>query len=295
MLTRASRLTALGLLAALALSACEDFEAPGFLGASAGDDTAASAATTRLVERDVEAPEVFQANEPGLWDGRPSLGGVWVAYPGVTDPERVLIRNESNGKFVIGALFRREIETPGPKLMVSSDAASALGMLAGQPTELSVTALRREELPDPEAEPDTEPDATPDARPEPRPETETAGTAPDAPEQIDSTALAPVAAAAIDRADAGEADARPGPPPVQASRLNRPYIQIGLYSVEDNAEQVGEVLREAGIVPTIRTQESRGNTFWRVLVGPAANAAERGELLKKVNERGFSDAYLVTN
>ncbi len=40
--------------------------------AAAGDGPRA----TRLVERDVEAPEVFQATDMGLWDGRPSLGGV---------------------------------------------------------------------------------------------------------------------------------------------------------------------------------------------------------------------------
>jgi rare lipoprotein A len=44
-------------------------------------------------ERDVEAPEVFDVTDEGLWDGRPSLGGVWVAHPDATDPERVMIRN----------------------------------------------------------------------------------------------------------------------------------------------------------------------------------------------------------
>ena len=87
---------------------------------------------TELVERDVEAPEVFQVTEPGLWDGRPSLGGVWVAHPDVTEPERVIVRNEANGKFVIGALFRRERDIPGPRMQASSDAAAALGMLAAE-------------------------------------------------------------------------------------------------------------------------------------------------------------------
>ena len=77
-----------------ALSACEE-------GASLfGTTTTApeTTTTTTLVERDVEAPDVFQANENGLWDGRPSLGGVWVASTDATDPERVIIRNETNGK-----------------------------------------------------------------------------------------------------------------------------------------------------------------------------------------------------
>lgn len=101
----------------------------------------------QLVERDVEAPNIFQVTELGLWDGRPSLGGVWVAHPDVIEPERVIIRGTQDGQFVIGALFRRERENPGPPVQVSSDAAAALGMLAGAPMELNITALRREEIP----------------------------------------------------------------------------------------------------------------------------------------------------
>ena len=94
-------------------------------------------------DREVEAPEVFQTTDSALWDGRPSLGGIWVASPDVVDPERVVILNPATGKSVNGALFRRERENPGPPLQVSSDAAEALGMLAGQPTKISVTALRK--------------------------------------------------------------------------------------------------------------------------------------------------------
>lgn len=108
-------------------------------------DTSGETSALTLVARDVEAPDVFQADEEGLWDGRPSLGGVWVANKNVKDPERVIIRNPANGKSVIGALFRREADNPGPALQVSSDAADALGLLAGQPAKLSVVALKREE------------------------------------------------------------------------------------------------------------------------------------------------------
>ena len=97
-------------------------------------------------QRDVEAPEVFQLTEAGLWDGRPSLGGVWVAHPDVSQPERVLVRNTANNKTVTGALFRRERNLPGPALQVSSSAAAQLGMLAGAPTRIEVVALRREEV-----------------------------------------------------------------------------------------------------------------------------------------------------
>ncbi len=131
--------------------------------ADAEDETAETTETSDAVElfpntnsgnqRDVEAPEVFQVSEAGLWDGRPSLGGIWVAHPDVNQPERVLIKNPSNNKSVTGALFRRERNLPGPALQVSSAAADKLGMTAGSPTRVEVVALRREAVKPPEPAP----------------------------------------------------------------------------------------------------------------------------------------------
>lgn len=262
------------------LSACEDFE--GFNLQRGGDDgaTPAQSTSTKFVERDVEAPEVFSAKEAGLWDGRPSLGGVWVAHPDVDDPERVIIRNQANGKFVIGALFRRERALPGPRLQVSSDAAAALSMLAGQPVELEVTALRREETP-------VEPEVV-----------ETVETA----ETVETEMLDPVAsaAAAIDAAEAAPVAepapaAKPAAAAPQTSSLSKPYLQIGIFSVESNAENTAAQMRRAGMVPTIKPGESNGKKFWRVVVGPASTSSERSALLKKIKETGFTDAYAVTH
>ncbi|WP_299665907.1 SPOR domain-containing protein [uncultured Ruegeria sp.] len=132
-------------------------------------------------QRDVEAPDVFQVTEAGLWDGRPSLGGVWVAHPDVTQPERVLIKNTSNNKTVTGALFRRERSLPGPALQVSSSAAEQLGMLAGAPTKVQVVALRREAIEQPPAPVEAEPTEDGDAAEDTETTTETAEA--EAPEQ----------------------------------------------------------------------------------------------------------------
>lgn len=137
-----ARTSCVRILASLALagllSACVDTGATGGNGLVPGGATARAGA-------EVEAPEVFQANESALWDGRPSLGGIWVASPDAKDPERVVMFNPATGKSVKGALFRRERENPGPRLQLSSDAAEALGVLAGMPTEIEVTALRKQE------------------------------------------------------------------------------------------------------------------------------------------------------
>ncbi len=276
--------TVLPLIGLLALSACDDaggtFDFLKPKPASEEGTEGEAATTTRLVERDVEAPEVFQVTDSGLWDGRPSLGGVWVAHPDVSEPERVIIRNNNNSKFVIGALFRRERQNPGPVIQVSSDAAAALGMLAGAPADLNVTALRRE------TEPAEEPAAAP---------TEELA----APDDIEATTLDPVAgaAAAIEEAEAETAPPKPEPAaqPVRTSSLEKPYIQIGIFSVEQNARNTATAMRQNGMVPVVKEQSAKGKKFWRVIVGPATTKSERSVLLKKIKGVGFEDAYPVTN
>ena len=49
------------------------------------------------------------------------------------------------------------------------------------------------------------------------------------------------------------------------------------------------------MLPVVRKQESKGKTFWRVLVGPASSTSERDLLMKQVKGTGFTDAYAVTN
>ncbi len=279
----ASIATVLAFSAATLLSGCEEGQRPTFLQARGDADTPTRAASVqrKTTERDVEAPDIFQATEAGLWDGRPSLGGVWAAHPDVADPERVIIRNEQNGKFVIGALFRKEIQTPGPRLQISSDAAAALGMLAGQPTNLNVVALRREIV-----EETVEPDVI-EAAAEVQVDT--------APE-IETTEIDPVAASAAAVLDApAEAAVTPKPEVKVASGLTKPFIQLGIFSIEQNAKNTATVMRSSGIVPTVLKQSSKGKTFWRVIVGPAQSADERAALLKKIKAAGFADAYAVTN
>lgn len=235
------------------------------------------------VTREVEAPDVFQVSDEGLWDGRPSLGGVWVAHPDVDEPQRVRIRT-AGGASVVGALFRRERENPGPPIQVSSEAAAALNMLAGQPAQMTVVALVTEEVeiapPPAEATADFE-----------------------APDEIAATTLDPIdaAAAAIDSAEASEAviapaaaAPAPAPAPRAASTLDRPFIQIGIFSVEANAQATADRMRAAGIVPTVK-REGGEDPYWRVIVGPATSEAERNDLLAKVKADGFADAYFVAN
>jgi cell division septation protein DedD len=309
---RSSRALLLSTLAIVALGACQPGQNPLTAKPDAADAAAegtappavegavpapvevAAARSVKLVDRDVEAPEVFQVTDEALWDGRPSLGGVWVASPDAVDPERVILRNAGNGKFVIGALFRRERDNPGPKLQISSDAAAALGLLAGQPARINVTALRREEVPT----------AAPDA----------AKPILDASEAVQTTTLdtAAVASAAIDKAAAGAKPAKgpavptapvapagkaptktpaaKAPAPQAAAPAAAPsggLIQIGIFSVEANAKRAVEQLAKAGIPANLRREESQGKAFWSV------TAAGNATTLGKIKAAGFADAYAL--
>ena len=384
------------LCGAFALAACEGGGLGGDGATRATGTGAARDVAARTVERDIEAPEVFRLEESGLWDGRPSLGGVWVAHPSATDPERVLIRNDETGETVIGALFRRERENPGPRFQISSEAANALGILPGQPTTIHVTALRLQQVeiePDPEALAGAEAEATdddaparaeavaeaaaePDAEsgaaetveiadaddPAPRrgglfgflrrsaPETDTTAepgaiteTALDAPPAAEiaagaaaeATAAAPAADALTDpavapptaapTADTAEpaprerrglralftrstpAQTAPEPetttliptPEAEAAAMapaaapDRPFVQIGIFSVEGNATAARDRMRRAGLPAEIRRGRVDDRQFWRVVVGPAASENAQADLLRQTRGMGFDDAYAV--
>ncbi len=258
-----------------------------------------TAKSVKLVDRDIEAPEVFSVTDMALWDGRPSLGGVWVASPDAVDPERVILRNTANGKFVIGALFRRERDNPGPTLQISSDAANALGLLAGEPGKVSVTALRREEAPV------TAPDASKPIL--------------DAAETIETETLAPTSEAAVVATDAPAAakpkskgfglfkkkqkasdgpvapvvssepieTATAAPAKAAAPAAKAGLIQIGIFSVEANAKRAVDTLAKAGITASVRAEKSQGKAFWSV------TAAGGSDALAKVKAAGFADAYML--
>lgn len=263
--------------------------ADGGTGATAADGSAvvAPATSVKLVDHDVEAPNDFQASDKALWDGRPSLGGVWVAAEGVTDPMRVIMRNPANGKFVIGALFRREAENPGPRLQISSDAADALGLVAGEPATINVTALRRQEVAAP----------TPDAGNPLLDTSETLQTTPTA--DVTATAAAAIANATAPAANpvAPAPNAEPAKPlaeqpavvadPVAAPAAGGVQIQIGIFSVEDNANRAVAKLAKAGVTAAVRKETSHGKPLWSVTAnGDAA-------LLAKIKTAGFTDAYFL--
>lgn len=290
-------------LGALVLAGCGDgtnLFKPGPSTDGAPDTASAPARAGRSAGADVEAPEVFKVTAQGLWDGRPSLGGVWVASPDARDPERVIIRNDASGETVIGALFRRERENPGPPIQISSDAAEALGLLAGQPATVTITALRRaEDRPAAAAAPATaaaDP-ATPETPAQPVAPAETVATkiaTPDAGAVAAATEKADVPAPVI----SADALAKAAPPASTAASSpaagSAPFIRLGIFRVEANAKRAAGTVTRTGASAALRKEESKGKTYWSVVAGPAASAADRDALMKKINGLGFADAYFVS-
>ncbi|MBL4807111.1 MAG: SPOR domain-containing protein [Rhodobacteraceae bacterium] len=280
-----NRLT-IGLLASaalLAISACED--AAGTSVQSATPVFAADGATT--IEQEVERPDIFSVTEEALWDGRPSLGGIWVAYPNTTDPERVVITNTETGDSVIGALFRRERDNPGPSIQLSSDAASAIGVLAGSPTEISIVVLRRETI---EIAPPPEPEPVPEPEIEPEAETENDTATLELGALVEEVlADTPIAAEVAENLDTATAAAAPA-----VNRLlvpTKPYIQIGTFSEEENAENLVAQLGSEGVQAVVITDTTDERTLYRVVSGPASTRSERNERMRIIKGLGFTDAF----
>lgn len=308
------------ILAVFAITGCDENGNFAFPTATdANEDTtvgrAAQPVQGNAVTQDVERPDIFEITDRGLWDGRPSLGGIWVAHPDADDPNRVVIRNPANGQSVIGALFRRERENPGPPLQISSDAANALGILAGAPTEISVVALMREEV-EIEAPEDINPviasletpvnvEQTPLEPAKPADPIAGAAAAIAAAENTvadaGTTAVAAgastaagAAAAALNSTPADDAEAAPDagetPPPEPPALAGR-LVQIGVFSIQDNAENAAARLRDAGVPTTVLPQQAGGRTVWRVVSGPAADADAQTAMLATIKDAGFPDAF----
>ncbi|ATX66599.1 SPOR domain-containing protein [Roseinatronobacter bogoriensis] len=317
------RFLGLGLVASVGLAACMNGE-----NATSSRADPATSRSGQIVERDIEDASVFSRREPALWDGRPSLGGAWVAHPDAKTPERVIIRNMTSGQETIGALFRRERMNPGPAFQVSAEAANAIGILAGAPTEIEVVALRTEEVqiaaaatPAAEAGPAGQPEAeqtqqvqaaspeTPDGEDGPmvaaasqetrqsrggffgrifgRGTTEAPAT-----DQIETQSLDDQIAAAP-QPDTAAAQPAPQPAPQAASTLERPFIQLGIFSVEANARGAEATARDAGLPARTVEGQTQGNAFWRVVIGPAQTPTEQSQMLARVKSLGFTDAYTV--
>lgn len=274
------------LLCALALAGCEEG-----LSLAASDTPVSTGSTVETIEIDVTAPEAFSITDKALWDGRPTFGGVWIAYPDIEKPERVRIRNDATGKEVIGALYKRERDFPGPKIELSADAAAALGVLAGTPVELTIVALRRKTV-EVEVEVEEINMTTPVRRPVAEP---AAAPAPvEEPEVVLPTLeVAPVVTPPATPVISSEIEETALPPVGPDAEGSGIYLQAATLQSKSRAEAVIAKLVTAGLDAEIRERQVSSKTLYRIVVGPA-NSPEALEIMMGiVKELGYKDAFVL--
>ena len=70
-----------------------------------------------------EKPAILDISASVIWDGNQTLGGNWISHQDINNPEKVLIKNNSNGKLVVGAIFQHTKSLKKGPAIISSDAA----------------------------------------------------------------------------------------------------------------------------------------------------------------------------
>lgn len=91
-------------------------------------------AQPRLDER--PAPEMLRLSGTAVWDGRPTLGGLWIARPGA-ESHRVLVETRSGS----AAAMLLPNMSGDRRFQLSSDLAGVLGVSAAREMPVRVTAL----------------------------------------------------------------------------------------------------------------------------------------------------------
>ena len=84
-------------------------------------------------------------------------------------------------------------------------------------------------------------------------------------------------------------------PALKLISLTKPYLQIGIFSVEANARDTVSSMTAKGLSASMSRLTLNNKSFWRVIVGPAATMANMSAMIKTVRAAGFDDAYAVKN
>lgn len=84
------------------------------------------------------------ANLPAYWDGDATTGGVWIALPYIPSYRKAVVTNPVTGQSVQANLFWRDPQSGGSSTLLSSAAATALGVAAGEVANLGVQIVAAE-------------------------------------------------------------------------------------------------------------------------------------------------------
>ena len=191
-----------------------------------------------------EKPEILDLSASVIWDGEQTLGGNWISHPDVDSPERVLIKNISNGKSIVGAIFQQTKKMKTGPAVISSDAAKALNIAQNDQTKVQIIAVRAAER----------------------------------------TSITPTIAEP-NKSDSASIE----------TKLSKPFIQVGIFGVENNANKTKNQMLQLDLPVNILDFQIKGKPYWRVVAGPASSSDSRRSMLKTIKSAGFTDAYFISN
>ena len=191
-----------------------------------------------------EKPEILDLSASVIWDGEQTLGGNWISHPDVDSPERVLIKNISNGKSIVGAIFQQTKKMKTGPALISSDAAKALNIAQNDQTKVQIIAVRAAER----------------------------------------TSITPTIAEP-NKSDSAFIE----------TKLSKPFIQVGIFGVENNANKTKDQMQKLNLPVNILDFQIKGKPYWRVVAGPASSSDSRRSMLKTIKSAGFTDAYFISN
>jgi len=77
--------------------------------------------------------------------------------------------------------------------------------------------------------------------------------------------------------------------------LAKPFIQVGIFGVKNNAEKTKNKMVGLDLPVTVFNFEIKGKQYWRVVAGPANSSDVRTKMLQTIQTAGFRDAYFVSN
>ena len=83
--------------------------------------------------------------------------------------------------------------------------------------------------------------------------------------------------------------------PTSNAELTKPFIQVGIFGVENNAVKTGDQMSKLGLQTNTFEFKINGKTYWRVVAGPATTLENKNNMLNTIKSTGFTDAYFVSN
>ncbi|MGR3715680.1 MAG: SPOR domain-containing protein [Thermohalobaculum sp.] len=207
-------------------------------------------------------PSAFHAADLAQWDGVRTLPGIWIAHPMAETARRVRLTNGETGAQVDAAMFRRDPNLSGPRIIVSSEAAERLGLMPGHATPVTIEGLAY---------------------------------------RVDTEAAAVVAGAAVESVPtpaevlaeaiaAGPGASVPTPDGTGDITDGRHFIQAGVFGQPEIAARLVEKLRAADLPASELPLTLGERQLTRVLVGPYRTIAERDSALETVRKLGPADA-----